>query len=115
MGKALLLYFAQHAKHKIAQVDGRVRNFLGIVLRHRAHEETPENLRFSKLFETVCTSEIMQHVISVTECSSGPTQKFIFELKAIQLHPTIPAHLLVEMYPSRCHYCRMQLYFLAQS
>jgi hypothetical protein len=27
--------------------------------------------------------------------------------KIRKLHPTIPAHLLVDTYPCRCHYCKM--------
>jgi hypothetical protein len=52
--------------------------------------------------------------ISLTECNSGTFQNFpcalntSIELKHIwTLQPTIPAQLLVETYPARCHYCPM--------
>jgi hypothetical protein len=57
-------------------------------------------------------SNILQ-LIYLTECNSGTILKLPFEVNstiqfknvATTSHNT--AHLLVETYPARCHYCRM--------
>jgi len=80
---------------------------------------TPKNILQSASSKTSSQMYILLGSLSYRSLSAITAQVKIFHLELIhrlsskiqQLPPTIPAHFLVEIYPTRCHYCKRLLYF----
>ena len=62
------------------------------------------NAACGKLYRSL-SAIVAQHKNCHLELIPRLVPRFRWEIK--QLHPTIPAPLLVGTYPARCHYCRM--------
>ena len=83
-----------------------------------SHSSTYAIVTFRKVWRKANVMQVLipdsydhPYYISLTEYSSGTIQRSHLQLilrlswKVQELHPAIPAHLLVETYPARCHYC----------